>query len=151
MSDAFVGLGANLGDRSGNLRAGLRLLRGPRLRLRALSTFRRTRPVGGPPQPDYVNAVARFETGLPPRELLGRLLWVEDRLGRRRTVRNGPRTLDLDLLVYPGAELDEPGLTLPHPRLSDRRFVLEPLAEIAPGLRLAGGRTPAELLRRLDS
>ncbi len=150
MSEVFVGLGSNLGDRGGHLRFALReLARRGRLRLRALSSFRRTAPVGGPPQPDYVNAVARFETSLPPRQLLRELLAAEARRGRRRGVTDGPRTLDLDLLLYGGVELAEAELTLPHPRLEQRRFVLEPLAEIAPSLPLGAGRDPRTCLRAL--
>ncbi|MBL7008384.1 MAG: 2-amino-4-hydroxy-6-hydroxymethyldihydropteridine diphosphokinase [Planctomycetes bacterium] len=150
MSEIYVGLGSNLGDRGGNLRFALRQLdRGGSLRLRQVSTFRRTAPVGGPPQPDFVNAVARFETSLAPLEVLRRLQDAEARRGRRRRIQDGPRTLDLDLLLYPGVSMDGSRLTLPHPRLHQRRFVLEPLAEIAPSLPLAGGRDPRQCLRAL--
>lgn len=152
MSEVYVGLGSNLGDRAGHLRFALgELARRPGFRLRQASGFRRTAPVGGPPQPDYVNAVARLETSLSPRAVLRVLLELERRRGRRRLVRNGPRPLDLDLLVYPGCELAEDGLTLPHPRLDQRRFVLEPLAEIAPALPLRGGREVRRCLQELPA
>lgn len=150
MSAIFVGLGSNLGDRADHLRCALRRLAAePGLRLRAVSAVRETDPLGGPPQPRYLNAVARFETSLPPRAVLARLQRLEREQGRRRSVRNGPRTLDLDLLLYGELRRDDPELTLPHPRLEARRFVLEPLAEIAPELRLPGGSSAREALRRL--
>jgi 2-amino-4-hydroxy-6-hydroxymethyldihydropteridine diphosphokinase len=151
MTDAFVGLGSNLGDRAAHLRRALAGLRGsPGMRLAAVSAFRETEPVGGPPQGRYLNAVARIECTLGPRRALERLLRLERRQGRARgTVRDAPRPLDLDLLLYGAARLESPELTLPHPRLEERRFVLEPLAEIAPALRLPSGRTPGESLRRL--
>jgi 2-amino-4-hydroxy-6-hydroxymethyldihydropteridine diphosphokinase len=113
-----------------------------------VSSFLETDPVGKLDQPRFVNAVAMLETELGPRELLERLLEVERRLGRDRATeeRWGPRTVDLDLLLYGGATIDEPGLTVPHPRLAERRFVLEPLAEIAPDLSLPDGRAVRDLL-----
>lgn len=150
MADVFLGLGANLGDRGGALRAALEeLAAAPGLRLRAASTLRRTAPVGGPPQPDFVNAAARFDCALPPRELLALLLRTERRRGRRRGVANGPRTLDLDLLLYGALRRDTPELRLPHPRLGERAFVVEPLAELTPRLRLPDGATAAERARAL--
>ena len=148
MSAAFLGLGSNLGDRPTELRQALRDLRAHGgVRLRAVSRFRRTDPVGGPPQPDFVNAVARVESSLPPEHLLSVMQRVEHRRGRRRGQINGPRTLDLDLLWYENAVLQDERLTLPHPRLEDRRFVLEPLAELAPGLITASGRPVEACLR----
>jgi 2-amino-4-hydroxy-6-hydroxymethyldihydropteridine diphosphokinase len=100
-----------------------------------VSELRETEPVGVGEQPLYLNGVVALETTLAARELLDRLLTVEQRFGRVRVPgEHGPRTLDLDLLLYGEEEIDEPGLTLPHPRLHHRRFVLEPLAELAPGL-----------------
>jgi 2-amino-4-hydroxy-6-hydroxymethyldihydropteridine diphosphokinase len=145
MADIFLGLGSNLGDRASALRsAAAALAAHPAIRLRAVSTFRRTAPVGGPAQPDFVNAAARLESSLPPRTLLDLVLALERRHGRRRGARNGPRTLDLDLLIYGALRLREPGLELPHPRLAERAFVLEPLAELAPRLPLPGGGTAAQ-------
>jgi 2-amino-4-hydroxy-6-hydroxymethyldihydropteridine diphosphokinase len=152
MNTAFVGIGANLGDREGTLRRALRLL-GDRdgVTVVAVSSLRETAPVGYLDQPSFLNGAARLETELSPRELLGALLDVERELGRDRSgPRYGPRTVDLDLLLYDGVELDEPGLAVPHPRLHERRFVLEPLAELAPGL-VVPGRGPVErLLAELD-
>jgi 2-amino-4-hydroxy-6-hydroxymethyldihydropteridine diphosphokinase len=152
MNTAFVGIGANLGDRERTLRLALRLL-GDRdgVTVAAVSSLRETAPVGYRDQPFFLNGAARLETELPPRELLRALLDVERELGRDRSgPRFGPRTVDLDLLLYDGVELDEPGLVVPHPRLHERRFVLEPLAELAPGL-VVPGRGPVErLLAELD-
>jgi 2-amino-4-hydroxy-6-hydroxymethyldihydropteridine diphosphokinase len=143
---AYVALGANLGDREKNLRAALERLKelGP-LRV---SAFRETDPVGVTDQPRFVNAVAELETALGARELLERLLEIERELGRDRSKeeRWGPRTIDLDLLLFGDDVIDEPGLTVPHPRLPERRFVLEPLHELAPGLLLPDGRAVGDLL-----
>jgi 2-amino-4-hydroxy-6-hydroxymethyldihydropteridine diphosphokinase len=143
----FVGLGSNLGDRKLNLRRALQRLEelGP---VRA-SSFRETEPVGVTDQPKFLNAVAELATDLPPRELLERLLEIERGLGRNRATerRWGPRVIDLDLLLFGEETIDEPGLTVPHPRLADRRFVLEPLCELAPELRLPDGRRLVDLLR----
>jgi 2-amino-4-hydroxy-6-hydroxymethyldihydropteridine diphosphokinase len=117
----------------------------------AVSTLRETDPVGVVDQPRFLNGAAEVVTELLPRALLDALLDVERELGRERTVRWGPRTVDLDLLVYGDLQLDEDGLTLPHPRLHERRFALEPLAELAPAL-VVPGRGPVEvLLAELDS
>ena len=152
MNTAFVGIGANLGDRERTLRLALRLL-GDRdgVTVAAVSSLRETAPVGYLDQPSFLNGAARLETELSPRELLRALLDVERELGRDRSgPRFGPRTVDLDLLLYGEVELDEPGLVVPHPRLHERRFVLEPLVELAPGL-VVPGRGPVErLLAELD-
>jgi 2-amino-4-hydroxy-6-hydroxymethyldihydropteridine diphosphokinase len=152
MRRAYVGLGANLGDREGTLRAALDLLAAtPGLEVVAVSSFRETDPVGYLDQPRFVNAAAAVETVLPPRELLARLLSVERDLGRTREgPRFGPRTVDLDLLLYADETIDEPGLTVPHPRLHERRFALEPLAELAPGLVVPGRGRVESLLAELD-
>jgi len=144
---AYVGLGANLGDREAALRAALeRLAAEPGIELLAVSAFRDTAPVGLTDQPRFLNAVAAVGTELAPRELLERLLAVELALGRTREgPRFGPRTIDLDLLLHGDAVVDEPGLTLPHPRLHERAFVLEPLAELDPHL-VVPGRGPVEAL-----
>lgn len=150
MPEAWIGLGSNLGDRKEYLRAALTGLRRCGGLRRASSLFE-TEPVGLKEQGAFLNAVACVETALPPRILLDALLGIESEQGRTRRVRFGPRTLDLDLLFYGDAIVDEPGLRLPHPRLHERRFVLAPLCEAAsnlvhPVLRL----TAAELLARLD-
>jgi 2-amino-4-hydroxy-6-hydroxymethyldihydropteridine diphosphokinase len=133
---AYVGLGANLGDRRRTLRAAVDALGAEEgIEIAAVSTLRETDPVGVGDQPRFVNGVVVLDTTLAARELLDRLLAVEQRFGRVRAPgEHGPRTLDLDLLLYGDEELDEPGLSVPHPRLHERRFVLEPLAELAPGL-----------------
>jgi 2-amino-4-hydroxy-6-hydroxymethyldihydropteridine diphosphokinase len=149
MPEAYIGLGSNLGDPAAYLGAALeRLDEGP-LSLLLVSDIRETEPVGYTEQPHFLNAVALVYTELRARELLDRLLEIERELGRDRTLgpRFGPRTIDLDLLLYGDEVVDEPDLTVPHPRLADRVFVLEPLAEIAPRLRLPDGRRVKDLLR----
>jgi 2-amino-4-hydroxy-6-hydroxymethyldihydropteridine diphosphokinase len=145
---AYVGLGANLGDRERTLRAAVDALEEePGIEVVAVSTLRETEPVGVGAQPCFLNGVAELATALPADELLERLLAVEQRFGRvRRPGEHGPRTLDLDLLLYGDEVIDEPGLTVPHPRLHERRFVLEPLAELAPGLAVPGRGAVESLL-----
>jgi 2-amino-4-hydroxy-6-hydroxymethyldihydropteridine diphosphokinase len=146
-----IALGSNLGDREGYLRAALAALGTSVHRLR-VSTFHETAPVGVAPQPTFLNAVAVGDTALTPRELLDTLLAVERELGRERPFPGAARTLDLDLILYDEAIIDAPELTVPHPRFRERRFVLEPLAEIAPDWRdPVTGRTVEELLRGLVS
>jgi 2-amino-4-hydroxy-6-hydroxymethyldihydropteridine diphosphokinase len=145
---AYVGLGSNLGDREATLREALRRLDAvDGIAVVAVSSFRETDPVGKVDQPRFVNAAAGLETSLTPRELLDRLLEAERALGRDRAKeeRWGPRTLDLDLLLYGDVTIDEPGLEVPHPRLAERAFVLEPLLELDPDLRLPDGRPLREL------
>jgi 2-amino-4-hydroxy-6-hydroxymethyldihydropteridine diphosphokinase len=135
MNTAYVALGANLGDPKATVLAAFAALANlPESRVARCSSLYRTAPVGILSQPDFVNAVALLETSLPPDSLLDALLDIEARFGRIRRERNGPRTLDLDLLLYNDIELDLPRLTLPHPRLHLRAFVLLPLAEVAPDL-----------------
>jgi 2-amino-4-hydroxy-6-hydroxymethyldihydropteridine diphosphokinase len=144
---AFVGLGANLGDREAAIRQAAELLGAVRL-----SSIRETEPWGYEEQPRFLNAVAELETQLGPRVLLDRLVEVERGLGRTRDgPRWGPRTIDLDLLVYGDEVIDEPGLTVPHPRLHERSFVLEPLAELDPELVVPGRGRVLALLRELES
>ena len=146
---AYIGLGGNLGDRRAYLDRALAELRGrPGVEVVRVSSVCETAPVGGPPgQGPYLNAVAELRTDLQPDALLRTLLEVEHGLGRVRTEKDGPRTLDLDLLLYADVVSDDPALTLPHPRLHERLFVLRPLAEIAPGLvHPVLRRTAAELL-----
>jgi 2-amino-4-hydroxy-6-hydroxymethyldihydropteridine diphosphokinase len=144
---AFVGLGANLGNRRRALHAAVDALADEAgIDVVAVSTLRETEPVGVGEQPCFLNGAAELETTLKARELLDRLLAVEQRFGRVRTPgEHGPRTLDLDLLLYGDEVIDEPGLTVPHPRLHERRFVLEPLADLRPGL-LVPGRGDVESL-----
>jgi 2-amino-4-hydroxy-6-hydroxymethyldihydropteridine diphosphokinase len=146
---AYVGLGANLGDREGAIRNAVDLLGAePGIEIVAVSRLRETDPVGYVDQPRFLNGAAALETDLAAAELLALLLDVERRLGRERTgeERFGPRTIDLDLLLYGQEEIDEPGLTVPHPRLAERRFALEPLHELEPDLALPDGRRVADLL-----
>jgi len=133
MVTAYIALGANLGDRAATLNTAIERL-GALGTVEAVSPFLDTEPVGYTQQPRFLNAVARLRTSLPPRDLLRALLGIEQALGRVRAVRWGPRTLDLDLLLYDDVVIDEPGLVVPHPRLHERRFVLEPLAALAPAL-----------------
>jgi 2-amino-4-hydroxy-6-hydroxymethyldihydropteridine diphosphokinase len=144
---AFVGVGSNLGDRWSNLGLAARALAAtPRVAVVRASRVWETAPLG-PPQPRYLNAVLELEARLPPRALLAALQAVEALARRQRDRRWGPRTLDLDLLLHGDLVLAERGLTLPHPALAERRFVLEPLAELAPDLVVPGdGRTVAALL-----
>ena len=152
MARAHVGLGANLGEREETLSRALELLAATAgIEVVAVSSFRETDPVGYLDQPRFLNGAAMLETSLSPRELLDALLAVERELGRTREgARFGPRTVDLDLLLYGDAQLDEPGLTLPHPRLHERRFALEPLAELDPELVVPGRGRVTDLLAELD-
>jgi 2-amino-4-hydroxy-6-hydroxymethyldihydropteridine diphosphokinase len=150
----FVGLGSNLGDREGTLRAAVGRLRNlPETNVIAVSKLRNTEPVGNVDQPRFLNGAVELETGLSARALLGALLELERAFGRDRAsvAAQGPRTLDLDLLLYGQEELDEPGLEIPHPRLHERRFVLEPLADLDPALEVPGKGSIHTLLARLDS
>ena len=149
MAEVLIGLGSNLGDRVRWLGDAVRALRGV-VTIERLSSLWETEPVGIRDQPHFLNAVLLGRTERPPRALLATLVDIEERLGRVRRERDGPRTIDLDLLAYDAMVLAEPGLAIPHPRAVERRFVLAPLVEIAPDLRLAaGGPTAAELLAGL--
>jgi 2-amino-4-hydroxy-6-hydroxymethyldihydropteridine diphosphokinase len=151
---AYVGLGSNLGDREGTVRAALGRLRHlPETNVLRVSTLRNTEPVGYLDQPRFLNGAAELETGLSARRLLGVLLELERAFGRDRAnvPAQGPRTLDLDLLLYGQEQIDEPGLEIPHPRLHQRRFVLEPLVELDPSLEVPGKGSVQTLLARLDS
>jgi 2-amino-4-hydroxy-6-hydroxymethyldihydropteridine diphosphokinase len=148
---AYVGLGANLGPREVTLLRAVDLLsETDGVEVLAVSQLRETEPVGVVDQPAFLNGAAAIETSLTPRRLLEVLLEVERTLGRVRDARWGPRIVDLDLLVYGDVELDEPGLHVPHPRLAERRFALEPLVELAPGLDVPGLGSVSTLLAELD-
>ena len=148
----YVGLGANLGEREATLRRAIELLgKDPDVDLAAVSSFRESDPVGYADQPRFLNGAIAVETELPPRALLQRLLAVERTLGRTRDgARFGPRTIDLDLLLYGEENVDEPGLTVPHPRLHERRFALEPLLELDPGVVVPGRGRVSDLLAGLE-
>jgi len=149
MATAYIGLGSNLGDSRRILeQAVVALGQLAAIRISSVSSVFVTVPVGGVEQPEFSNQALRVETALPPHELLRVLLEVESRFGRTREVHWGPRTLDLDLLLYDDAVLNTPDLTLPHPRLHERGFVLGPLLELAPDLRHpAMGETIRDLYR----
>jgi 2-amino-4-hydroxy-6-hydroxymethyldihydropteridine diphosphokinase len=132
-SRAYLSLGSNIGDRQGNVRAAIDRL-GTVGTVSAVSSLYETEPVELTEQPWFVNCVVALDTAKPPRELLAALLAIELAMGRRRTQQKGPRTIDLDILLYGDEVVHEPGLTIPHPALAERRFVLEPLVEIAPDL-----------------
>jgi 2-amino-4-hydroxy-6-hydroxymethyldihydropteridine diphosphokinase len=147
MTTAYVGLGSNLGDRERLIREAAELIGAVRL-----STVIETEPWGYGNQPMFLNAVAEIETRLTARQLLDHLLDVERRLGRERVgAQWGPRTIDLDLLLYGSETIDEPGLVVPHPRLTGRDFVLRPLAELAPLLKIPGNGTVQDALAGLSS
>lgn len=136
---AYLGLGANLGDRQGAIAQALKELGMlPTITVAAVSSLYQTAPVGVLDQPDFLNAVAEVQTTLAPRPLLAQILQVEQQLGRVRTMRWGPRTIDIDILVFGEMQMEEPDLTIPHPRLAERAFALVPLAEVAPSLCLPG-------------
>jgi 2-amino-4-hydroxy-6-hydroxymethyldihydropteridine diphosphokinase len=146
---ALISLGSNLGDRAAILDGAIAALgEVPGVVVRSVSSYHETEPVGGPPgQGPFLNAAAALETTLSPRGLLHALQSIENRFGRIRTVRWGERTLDLDLILFGDSVIDEPDLIVPHPRFADRRFVLAPLAEVAPeAVDPTSGETVARLL-----
>ncbi len=147
---AFLGLGSNLGDRLGHLQRAVDLLdEHRRIRVDAVSSVYETVPQGGPPQPDYLNLAVRIHTRRSPGRLLTQCQAVETRLGRRRTERWGPRTVDLDLLLYGRRRIATRSLKVPHPRLLERAFALVPLIEVAPGMLLPDGTSLTAALARL--
>ena len=149
---AFIALGSNLDDPEQQIRNGLRELAAlPETRFVSASSLYRSAPVGYREQADFVNAVACIETKLQPRALLDHLLAIERRHGRVREFPNAPRTLDLDIALYGDLTLREPGLTIPHPRMHERAFVIVPLAEIAPGASVPGRGPVADLLPNVNA
>jgi 2-amino-4-hydroxy-6-hydroxymethyldihydropteridine diphosphokinase len=148
---AYIALGSNLSDPLAHIgQAWTDLAKLPHSRLADCSSLYRSKPVGFTEQPDFINAAAAIVTRLSPRALLSALLRIEARHGRNRTFKNAPRSLDLDLLLYDDLVLHEPGLTLPHPRMTERAFVLAPLLEIAADLTIPGHGRVADCLARLD-
>ncbi|HET8874252.1 MAG TPA: 2-amino-4-hydroxy-6-hydroxymethyldihydropteridine diphosphokinase [Gaiellaceae bacterium] len=148
----YIGLGSNLGDREATIHRALELLgAGDDIEVTAVSSLVETDPVGYEDQPRFLNGAAALRTELPARDLLERMFAVERKLGRTRTgPRFGPRTIDLDLLLYGQESIDEPGLRIPHPSLAERRFVLEPLAELDKDLRVPGRGSVRALLAGLE-
>ena len=159
MKLVYLSLGSNLGDRERMLAEALRLLQAPDLRIARISPVYETEPRDLKGQPWFLNLVVEVETGLFPRRLLARIQKIEKQLGRKRGVAKGPRTIDIDILLVGSFVIDAPDLVIPHPRMAERRFVLEPLAQLAPELRhpvlrrtirelLAG--TQAQTVRRVS-
>ena len=148
-----MGVGSNLGDREGTIRRAVELLRDePEVDVLTVSSLIETEPWGYEDQPRFLNGALELRTSLPPRSLLDVLLAVERKLGRTRdTVRYGPRTIDLDLLLYGQEQVEEPGLTVPHPRLHEREFALVPLQELAPDLVIPGQGSLGDVLAALHS
>jgi 2-amino-4-hydroxy-6-hydroxymethyldihydropteridine diphosphokinase len=147
---AVIGLGANVGEPRAQLETAFATLAQlPDTHLLRRSSFYRTAPMGKADQPDFINAVAMITTGLSAVVLLAHLIEIEHKQGRRRTEKNGPRTLDLDLLLYGDDMIDEPGLAVPHPRMHQRRFVLEPLLELNPDCNIPGRGRAADWLARI--
>ena len=130
----YIGIGSNLGDRQKNIEDAIQKLQNTEgLEIKKISHIYETEPVGGPIQPKYLNAAIEIETELEPRELLLAMQKIENQLGRERTVRYGPRTIDLDLLTYGDKKIDEPDLKIPHPRMAEREFVQRPLRDLVQG------------------
>ncbi len=152
MVSAYVGLGSNVGDRAKHLENAVALLREAEdVEVVKTSQIYETDPIGVVDQPDFLNAVVELKTSLAPRDLLQLTKSIEDQEKRVRTRRWGPRTVDLDILTYDQLVLDEPDFNLPHPGASDRAFVLVPLAEMAPDMLLAPGRTVSDCLAEVGS
>jgi 2-amino-4-hydroxy-6-hydroxymethyldihydropteridine diphosphokinase len=143
----YLGLGSNVGDRERMLQTAIDRLHSPELRIQRVSSVYETEPQGRRNQRWFLNLVAEARTDLFPRQLLGRIAKIEQQLGRRRMLANGPRTIDIDILFFGGFIVETPALTIPHPRLAERRFVLAPMVELAPELRdPVTRRTMRELL-----
>lgn len=150
MKTAFLSLGSNLGDRRANLADAVARLAAPDLRVVRASSIYETEPRDLPDQPWFLNQAIEIETDLFPRQLLARIQKIEREMGRKRIVAKGPRVIDLDILLFADAMISTPDLEIPHPRMTERRFVLEPLAELAPELRHPKTRaTVREMLSRV--
>lgn len=150
MARVYIGLGANLGEPVENLKAALKLINeSPDLAVTKASSVYLTEPVGYEDQPWFYNCVAEIQTNQTPVRLLETLQGIENELGRVRDIRWGPRTVDLDILLYDEIQIGEQHLTIPHPRMKERAFVIVPLAEIAPGARFPDGETVEVVRRRL--
>ena len=134
MTQVYLGLGSNIGNRLKNIRDAIRLIAKEGIVIKDLSKVRETLPVGGPPQKKFLNAVLAIETDYSPRQLLIKLKKIEKKLGRKKTVRFGPRKIDLDILLYGNKRIHQSALVIPHPRMLERDFVMGPLKEIAPGI-----------------
>ncbi|MCD6539418.1 MAG: 2-amino-4-hydroxy-6-hydroxymethyldihydropteridine diphosphokinase [Candidatus Omnitrophica bacterium] len=132
---SYIGLGSNLGDRLVNINKAIEYLKENQdITVEKVSSIIETEPQGGPPQGKFLNAVVKIKTSLAPQDLLRFLQDIEAKLGRTRLIRNGPRTIDLDILLYDNKVIDEPNLEVPHPRMFERDFVLKPLLEIEPDI-----------------
>ena len=152
MPRAYLGLGSNVGRRLGYLRAAVKVLSTHHdITVTRVSSYYETKPVGGAPQRDYLNAVVEIQTGLEPQELLGVCRMTEELLGRARLEKWGPRTIDVDILLYGSLVVQEKDLIVPHPEMTRRAFVLVPLAEIAPQARFPGGTTVAAALEAIST
>ena len=149
LAAVYLSLGSNLGDREANIRTALDLLAAG-VRLIRVSSLHETAPIGVTDQKDFVNAVALIETDLDPKSLLDAIKGIEQTMGRVRNFHWGPRVIDIDILLYDNAVINTPELTIPHPRMMERAFVLIPLAEIAPDLELPGGVKVSEALEKLS-
>ena len=148
---AYLSLGSNIGNREDNLRRAIKLIaKDESTRVSEVSSLYSTAPVGYEDQPDFLNAVAVVETVLSPRKLLSLCAKIEDILGRKRTIRWGPRVIDIDILLYDNINMQDNDLIIPHPRMMERAFVLVPLADIAPDLVLPGGYTAKDAANAID-
>ncbi|MEN6357238.1 MAG: 2-amino-4-hydroxy-6-hydroxymethyldihydropteridine diphosphokinase [Armatimonadota bacterium] len=148
---AYLGLGANLEDNIANVHKAIAMVDAHEgCTVSAVSSIYITKPVGVIDQPDFANAVIRVETTLDPYELLDICNKIEDEMGRKRTIRWGPRVIDMDILLYEGVNIDEERLSIPHPRMMERAFVLVPLAEVAPDMELPGSISAREAANNID-
>ena len=152
LTTAYIGLGSNLGDKEANIKKALELLgKNPGVQVKKVASFYKTAPLYVTKQDWFLNTVAEIETGLNAHELLTLLKDTEKKLDRTPTIRWGPRTIDLDLLLFGGDKVDSPNLIVPHPRMTERAFVMVPLAEIAPQLCVPGRGRAGELARLLST